>query len=215
MSGPTASRRTAPRAGVLALVALLHLALLQALLQRLTPPLSARPPPIVRWLALVHVQPEPQHARRLRPSRRAVARPAPASLWMPPQAAEPPPAISSTGSAAFLATPTAAASAPLNLKLSHESLEALDRIRNPALDDPRGNSLPRTLEARMAQAGGSTICVIHERQDDGTVKRIEGRMVAVPTLSGGADPFGHSFSTGGGFGNEVGQAGTVAMCVKK
>lgn len=152
------------RPGAAAIVLALHL-VGAALLLRLgawpdRTPVPAAGPPLLLWLLPAPERPHPAPAptapaaRPTGPSRAAPAtgprRPAEAALQaisVPAAADAPVPAPPSAASAAPLAPP------PLNLALPRGS-DAPWRQRNPALDDPRSNTPPLTLEQRIADAMG-------------------------------------------------------------
>ncbi|MCV2357031.1 hypothetical protein LNV09_23045 [Paucibacter sp. B2R-40] len=121
----------------------------------------------------------------------------------------------------------ASALAPLNLSLppSNASTSTLTK-RNPALSDPRSNSVRRTLNDRIAASLGSKECTLEEQLADGTTQHVSGHYESVPTASSQADPFGHGSSTGRGFGAgaslsggmrgttvQAGGGGSVAVCI--
>jgi hypothetical protein len=128
-----------------------------------------------------------------------------------------------------LASAPEAASAlvPLNLNLPpSDAATATLTKRNPALSDPRSNSVRRTLNDRIAALLGSKECTLEEQLADGTTERVSGHYESVPTASSQADPFGHGSSTGGGFGAgaslgggmrgttvQAGGGGNVVVCI--
>ena len=91
--------------------------------------------------------------------------------------------------------PTApAASAPLNLALP-VSPSAPWRQRHPARDDPRSNSVPRTLESRLAAAmAGSEGRTTQEVLADGSLRLRRGAdcVVAHPNRAESLEPFNAS-----------------------
>ncbi|KPF94113.1 hypothetical protein IP87_19845 [beta proteobacterium AAP121] len=85
------------------------------------------------------------------------------------------------------------AAPPLNLALPR-SASAPWRARNPALDDPRSNTPPQTLESRIAKALGGVDGIEEFRLEDGSVrfKRGNSCVIARPNRAGALDPFNAS-----------------------
>ncbi len=107
------------------------------------------------------------------PPSEAPALPAPGAQSSPPAAALPAP--------------------PLNLALPR-SASAPWRTRNPALDDPRSNTPPLTLESRIAKALGGVDGIQEFRMEDGSVrfKRGNSCVIARPNRASTLDPFNAS-----------------------
>jgi len=191
---------------------LLHLALLWAAMEALRPHVSAPMPRETGFRIMLPTPPPRPVPRRWVNAQQAPALGAQRPITAPTLVVAEPSAVAPT-------TPALAASAatPLRLDthLSRETLAALNRTHNPAVDDPRSNSPHLSLDERMAIAMGSVDCFLDERLPDGSVRRFQGQWQSQPTLAGSADPFGHSFSTGGGFGNEAGVTSKSRHCVKK
>ncbi len=166
--------------------------------------------PLIVWL--------PGAPRPAAPAERATeaaqARPAPrlqALPWRPPrepQAITLPASPAEAGADAGVTSPPSALSAlpaptappaasvpatPLNLALPR-SASAPWRSRNPALDDPRSNTPPLTLESRIAKALGGVDGIQEFRMEDGSVrfKRGNSCVIARPNRAGALDPFNAS-----------------------
>ena len=198
---PPRERRAVPAAlAVLAAHALLVAALLQAGVWRdRTPAAPASPPLVVRLLSLPPAAPLPvpvpaaQRPPRPRalPAAAAAAQPAlevPAAAALP-QAADPTPAPPPAASV------DTAPPRPLLLDLPR-SASAPQRVRNPALDDPRANTPAATLESRIGAATGDGRWSV-EQLPDGSRRYRRGsecRLVQ-PARSTQLDPFNSAVYT--------------------
>lgn len=191
--------RRRPRAALLAVVVAGHALLWWVAREtgvwreRGAPPPAAAPLQ-VQLIALPAPRPPdtaaPPAAPRLTRPPAAAAISAPAIEWVAPRPDMPAPA---TPPAAAPAAPAAAsAPAPLRLELPRGTATAR---RPPALDDPRANSAPRTLEARIAEATGATVDTggawTEEPMADGLLRVRRGRecWIVAPNRDHQLDPF--------------------------
>lgn len=181
--------------------------------------LPARLPPVPAPTRPARIEP----AQAVRPAETQTAHPVrPESPTVPATAAE-------TGGAAEgqAEAPTSTPAGPAPLRLGLPGRGPSTRAQSPALvqqmlSDPRSNTPRLSASERFAIALGTLDCVIDERQPDGSVLRLEGRLSKAPASSNSLDPFGHASSTGGGFGDRGTSLGgnaiagrTVMVCVKK
>jgi hypothetical protein len=199
---PFKSRRS-PRARLLLVVAIAHLAalsLLQAagvwhdrtprqpardpLIVRLLTdrPLAARPPTLPEDIAPRAAADTPR-----RPARQAdaVEVPAAAALPQPPEQA---------GETTVPAEPAVAPPRPLVLDLPRKASAPLTD-RHPGLDDPRSNAPRQTLESRIARVVGSDK-VTEEHLGDGRMRLRKGSECVElrPNAAGQLSPFNESVS---------------------
>lgn len=180
-------RRRAP-SYVALLVLALHLILVVVWLQ---PGMHARAIPDGPVLILRLL---PARAPTAQPTT-ALQRPAPSAARQPP-----PPALDAPADPALQAiTLPPAASAPVTppppLVLDlRRGASAPQRWRNPALEDPRSNRLPQTLESRLQQAMPAPSAETTERLDEFRARiRKGGDCVEVHTARGAQlDPFNQS-----------------------
>lgn len=150
---------------------------LQVQLIALPPPAAATPP----------AAPAPQRP----PATPAIT--APTIEWVAPRPDTPAPAAPPAAAPAGPATPmSASAPAPLRLELPRGAATAR---RPPALDDPRANSAPRTLESRIAEATGANVDTggawTEEPMADGLLRVRRGRecWIVAPNRDNQLDPF--------------------------
>lgn len=189
----------------IALMVLLHLGLLLALLQ--TPPpradtplerqpalwLQLLPPPAVAPAVAPAAAPVAAHRSAVSP-----AEPTPRRMPLPtaaPSVREPTLTIVSPEPTAA-DPPTTAPPPPPPLNLNLPRGVALPS-RPPALDDPRSNSRPLTLERRLAEVMGSSEGPITEEAlPDGSLRLRRGNSCAIvrPSRAGALDPFNQSVS---------------------
>ena len=123
----------------------------------------------------------------------------PQAITLPASPAEPgldpgasPPVLGTVPTAAP-AQPATPAAPALNLALPRGA-SAPWRTRNPALDDPRSNTPPLTLESRIAKALGGVDGIQEFRLEDGSVrfKRGNSCVIARPNRASALDPFNAS-----------------------
>ncbi len=165
--------------------------------------------PLIVWLpgaprpALPAAKPPEQPEQpQAAPAQRAPATPPralrePQAITWPASPAEPGlDAVAQPPVSAAPAVPAPAAAGPvppLNLALPRGA-SAPWRGRNPALDDPRSNTPPPTLESRIAKALGGVDGIQEFRLEDGSVrfKRGNNCVIARPNRAGALDPFNAS-----------------------
>ncbi|RVU46547.1 hypothetical protein [Rubrivivax rivuli] len=143
---------------------------------------------------------QPQAARAQRaPATLPRAPREPQAITLPASPAGPGPdtvAAPPVSAAPVMPTPTPPAAGPappLNLALPRGA-SAPWRGRNPALDDPRSNTPPLTLESRIAKALGGVDGIQEFRLEDGSVrfKRGNSCVIARPNRASALDPFNAS-----------------------
>lgn len=216
-TGDSLARRPGPAAAV---VVLLHLGLLGALLQTpVWPDREARNPPTPTWLRLLPLplpavtapgsDPLLTATRRLAAIQTPTPTPKPTSAPAPPRRPDAPaaschpvdttlfvaPATLPAAPASSAAGTPAASEAPRPLNLSLPRNASPDR--HPALDDPRSNTPPPTLESRLAEVmGPSDGPITQEQLPDGSLRLRRGTSCAVvrPSRTAMLDPFNLSVS---------------------